>query len=405
MQDWLFWAAATAITLGVGLLLVQALRRGDSAADEAAALKVYRDQLTEVDRDLARAVLSPAEAERVKIEVSRRLLDADRAISASPVAAGTGSTWASMSLVCTASAAALAGYYWLGAPGYPDLPLSDRYAMSDEAYRTRPSQADSEAAAPAAQPPAVQPDAQFLELMEKLRAAIVVNPDDQQGLLLLAKNEVRLGNFIAARKAYEHLVELKGTTATADDHAGLAQTMIFAAGGRVSPEAEKHLIRALELDPTNGIARYFSGVMFDEIGRPDSTFALWERLLREGPEAAPWIKPIRAMLPGVAEAAGIKYQPPAVGKGPTAADMSAASEMTPEQRQDMIKGMVGTLETRLNSEGGPVEDWIKLINALAVLGEKDRAKAAYEKAAAAFKSDDTAAGQIEAAASQAGVTP
>lgn len=405
MQDWLFWAAATAITLGVGLLLVQALRRGDSAADEAAALKVYRDQLTEVDRDLARAVLSPAEAERVKIEVSRRLLDADRAISASPVAAGTGSTWASMSLVCTASAAALAGYYWLGAPGYPDLPLSDRYAMSDEAYRTRPSQADSEAAAPAAQPPAVQPDAQFLELMEKLRAAIVVNPDDQQGLLLLAKNEVRLGNFIAARKAYEHLVELKGTTATADDHAGLAQTMIFAAGGRVSPEAEKHLIRALELDPTNGIARYFSGVMFDEIGRPDSTFALWERLLREGPEAAPWIKPIRAMLPGVAEAAGIKYQPPAVGKGPTAADMSAAREMTPEQRQDMIKGMVGTLETRLNSEGGPVEDWIKLINALAVLGEKDRAKAAYEKAAAAFTSDDTAAGQIEAAASQAGVTP
>lgn len=405
MQDWLFWAAATAITLGVGLLLVQALRRGESAADDAAALKVYRDQLTEVDRDLARAVLSPAEAERVKIEVSRRLLDADRAISASPVAAGTGSTWASMALVCTASAAALAGYYWLGAPGYPDLPLSDRYAMSDEAYRTRPSQADSEAAAPAAQPPAVQPDAQFLELMEKLRAAIVVNPDDQQGLLLLAKNEVRLGNFIAARKAYEHLVELKGTTATTDDHAGLAQTMIFAAGGRVSPEAEKHLIRALELDPTNGIARYFSGVMFDEIGRPDSTFALWERLLREGPEAAPWIKPIRAMLPGVAEAAGIKYQPAAAGKGPTATDMSAASEMTPEQRQDMIKGMVGTLETRLNSEGGPVEEWVKLINALAVLGEKDRAKLAYEKAAEAFKANDAAAVQIEAAASQAGVTP
>ena len=46
-----------------------------------------------------------------------------------------------------------------------------------------------------------------------------------------------------------------------------------------------------------------------------------------------------------------------------------------------------------------------LITSLATLGEKDHAKAAYEKALEAFKSDDAALGQIEAAASNAGVTP
>lgn len=40
-------------------------------------LAIYRDQLAEVDRDLARGVLDPAEAERTRTEISRRLLAAD----------------------------------------------------------------------------------------------------------------------------------------------------------------------------------------------------------------------------------------------------------------------------------------------------------------------------------------
>lgn len=403
MQVWLFWAAAAGITLGVAVLLVQALRRGAAATDNESALKVYRDQLAEVDRDLARAVLSPTEADRVKTEVSRRLLDADRALrAAAPANTGTHILPAA-ALIVVALAASLYGYLRLGAPGYGDLPMTDRLALAEQAYQNRPSQAQAESENTA---PLVDPtDATFLDLMTKLRAAIVARPDDQQGLALLARNEASLGNFIAARKAQEHLIDLLGAQATADDHAGLAQTMIFAANGKVTPEAEKHLIRALELNPRQPLARYFSGLMFAEINRPDRAFALWEPLLREGPADAPWIAPIRDMLQDTADSAGIKYQLPSLGKGPTSADMAAAQDMTPEQRQEMIKGMVEQLETRLNSEGGPVEDWAKLINALGVLGDQSRAKAAYAKAIAQFKSDDAALGQIEAAASQAGVTP
>lgn len=402
MQDWMFWVAVLVLSVGVVAILLQALRKPDSSADPAAALKVYRDQLTEVDRDLARAVIAPAEAERLRTEVSRRLLEADRNLQATPGISRNGEIWPAALGLIVAAVAALYLYDRLGAPGYGDLPLTQRLALADQSYRERPTQADAEAAAPAT--PAPQADAEFTALMEKLRAAVTAHPDDLQGLALLAKNEAQLGNYIAARKAQEHLVTLIGDKATANDHAGLAQTMVFAAGGLVTPEAEKHLIRALELDPQNPLARYFSGLMFAEIGRPDRAFALWEPLLREGPADAPWIAPIRGMLQQTAEAAGIKYQLPDA-KGPTAEDVANAGEMSATDRQAMIKSMVDQLETRLTSEGGPVEEWAKLITSLGVIGEKARAKAAYEKALVAFKSDDTALGQIEAAASDAGVTP
>lgn len=402
MQDWIFWAAVVALTVGVVAILLQAYLRGDASADSEAALKVYRDQLAEVDRDLARAVISAPEAERLRTEVSRRLLDADRARQ-TPAANGHGKLWPTALALILAAAAALYTYDRVGWPGYGDLPLSDRLAMADQAYRDRPSQTAAEAAAPAT-PTTPKPDAEFMALMEKLRAAVTARPDDQQGLALLAKNEAVLGNYSAARKAQQHLLELLGDKASANDHAGLAQTMIFAAGGVVTPEAEKHLIRALELDPTNPLARYFSGLMFAEIDRPDRAFAMWEPLLREGPADAPWIAPIRGMLQDTADAAGIKYQLPDT-KGPTAQDVANAGQMSATDRQDMIKGMVGQLETRLTSEGGPVEDWAKLITSLGVIGEKARAKAAYDKAIETFKSDDAALGQIESAASTAGVTP
>lgn len=403
MQQWLFWAAAAALTAGVAVIILQGLRRGDATADNSAALKVYRDQLAEVDRDLARAVIAPAEAERLKTEISRRLLEADRSLQNAPKAGGKGSMIPAALLIAAASTAALYGYLRLGAPGYGDLPLHQRLAMAEQLYANRPSQTEAEAAAPAAA--ATQADPAFLDLMTKLRAAVAQNPDDQQGLTLLARNEAQLGNFIAARKAYEHLLDLKGDTATASDHAATAQSMIFAAGGKVTPEAEKHLIRALELEPTHPLARYFVGLMFAEVDRPDRAFAMWEPLLREGPTDAPWMAPLTDMLPDIADRAGVKFQMPGAGKGPTAMDMAAAGDMTPEERQEMIKGMVGQLEDRLGSEGGPVEEWAKLINSLAVLGDSDRAKAAYAKAQAAFKDDSAALATLQDAASAAGVTP
>ena len=402
MAEWGFWAAVGGITLAAFALLVQALRRATQVTDDGASLKVYRDQLTEVDRDLARGLISAPEADRVRTEVSRRLLDADRAQQSAP-AGQTAQTYGPVvALIGVLLMAAMGGYFWLGAPGYPDLPLAKRLAVAEQTYQTRPDQADAEAAAPPETEADFDPE--YKDLMTALREAVAQRPDDVQGLMLLSRNETLMGNFKAARVAQESLVAVLGDNATAADHLTLAQAMIASAGGYVSPQAEAHLIRTLELDPSNQLARYFSGLMFAQNGRPDRTFGLWEPLLAEGPPDAPWFEPVQTALPDVAERAGIKYRP-VDAKGPNAADMAAAGEMTPQERQEMIKGMVAQLETRLTDEGGPLEEWLKLINAVSVLGEPDRAQAAVAGANAAFAGDAAALTAIADAAAAAGITP
>lgn len=402
MDLWLFWAIATALTVMVAVIFMQALRRGSEAEAEHPDLRVYRDQLAEVDRDLARGTLAADEAQRLRVEVSRRLLEADRALqkAKSPMARGS-LLWAG-GVVAVVLAGSLWLYDRLGAPGYPDLPLSLRLQMAENAYKTRPSQAEAVAATPPA--PVAQPGKEFAALMEKLRAAVAARPDEVMGLELLARNESALGNHEAALTAQNRLLEVLGDKATPDQRLMRAQILISQAGGYVSPEAEADIIAALDRAPDHPTARYLSGLMFAQVDRPDRTFALWQPLLAEGPEDAPWVQAIRGDIQAVADQAGIPFSLQA-SKGPTAADMAAAGEMSAGDRQAMIEGMVSQLEGRLLAEGGPVEEWLKLVNALGVLGQPDRGRAALQAAEKALAADPAALEQVRAAAQAAGFAP
>ena len=202
--------------------------------------------------------------------------------------------------------------------------------------------------------------------------------------------------------AGDHGLHDHGMT-TANDHAALAWMMIAAAGGYVSPEAEAVLINALEKDPANGLARYYSGLMFAQVGRPDRAFVIWKALLDDGPEDAPWIGSIRTSIGEIATNAGIRYEPP-VNDGPSAEQVAASQEMTPEDRQAMITSMVEGLAERLASQGGPPEDWARLIASLATLGDKERAKAIHTESLAAFSGDPGSLDLLNDAARQAGIS-
>jgi cytochrome c-type biogenesis protein CcmH len=232
---------------------------------------------------------------------------------------------------------------------------------------------------------------------------VATRPDDLLGHKLLAQNEAALGNFVAARKAQSVVVRLKGAQATAEDLSALAQLMVAAAGGTVTPEAEMVLVQCLKLDPRNGWARYYSGLMFAEIGRPDRAFSLWEPLMRDGPETAPWIKPISSLIEDVAAAAGVNYSLPAAG--PDAAQIAAASELSAADRMAMIKTMVAGLEERLLTDGGTIEEWARLITSYGVLMDKDRAMTAYGKAQKDFAGKPGELAALRAAAVAAGIAP
>ena len=140
-----------------------------------------------------------------------------------------------------------------------------RLTLADEARKNRPSQAEVEGRLPPS-PEMGDVSPEYQELMTKLRAAVAERPDELQGQQLLARNEAALGNFVAAHQAQAKVVELKGDQVRAGDLTDLADMMILSAGGFVSPEAERVLMRALELDPRNAVARYYMGLMFAQVG-------------------------------------------------------------------------------------------------------------------------------------------
>lgn len=403
MQDWGFWAASVGLFLAVAAILLVALRRDRGLAEATAVdIKVYKDQLAEVERDIARGTLAPDEAQRLRSEVGRRILDADRA-SDTPRAVSATPALLPAALVLAILAGGIGTYVYLGAPGYPDLPLKARIAAADARMQSRPAQAEAVAAAPKPQAPTgLAPD--FLDLMEKLRTAVTDRPNDQRGLELLARNEAALGNYAAAESAQRRLIAVRGDAATANDHASLAEIMIAAAGGYVSPEAEVELVAALSRDPQEPVARYYSGLMFAQSGRYDRAFALWQPLLQEGPADAPWIARIRAEIEDVAYLAGVNYTLPEAS-GPNAGDVAAAAEMAPEERQAMIEGMVAQLSDRLATDGGSVEDWNRLIRSLVVLERRDEAQKIYDEAKVRFVSRDAELSFLRLAAVETGLVP
>lgn len=415
----LFWSLATALSLGVTLIFARALMRGGAGVPAAAYdLQIYRDQLAEVDRDLARGVLGEADADRARTEIARRILAADRELQAGDAdrdggggdggGDGGGPRGARYALMVGMVVVVAGGGLWLyariGAPGYPDLSVKTRIEMAEEARAARISQAEAAARAAELRGPAPQVDPQFAELMEKLRAAVTARPDDLQGLGLLARNEAAVGDFAAAIAAQDQVIALRGD---GEDYATLADLMVLAAAGYVTPEAEAAADRALALDPANGTARYYKGLTLAQTGRPDLAFGLWAALLEESPPDAPWVAAISTDIGDLAAMAGVDYVAPArpgeTPRGPTAADIEAAGEMSGEDRQAMIRTMVDGLADRLASEGGPAGDWARLIGALGVLGETDRARAIWGEAQGVFagRAGDLAA--IRAAAEQAGV--
>ena len=96
--------------------------------------------------------------------------------------------------------------------------------------------------------------------------------------------------------------------------------------------------------------------------------------------------------------------PPASGPaGPSAADITAAAQMKPEDQNQMIRSMVTRLADKLKQDGSDVDGWQRLLRAYMVLGEKDRATAAAADARKALSSDPTKLRQLDEAIKQLGV--
>lgn len=391
----MIWLLAGAMMVAVGVLLWRALSSGDDISllpDGTHDVHVYKDQLKALEHDQARGLLSAKEVEAVRLELARRLLAADRRIQTKTHTEikGVSHFWrfGFLAFVCVG---AFGLYAQLGRPDLPDQPLSVRAMRLDQA-----------AAEARMTHPLIEVDQAHLDLIDQLRQALTTRPNDLKGWRLLAKHEMQIGNPIAAWRAQERVVTLLGEAAGVEDYMDLAEFMIIAAGGYVSSDVEKILAKALQMDAAAPRARYYSGLVLAQTGRPDMAYRVWVELLQEGPPDAPWIPLIRHQINSVAAVAGIDVPSHSV-PGLSAEDIEAARALSPEDRAVMIQAMVGGLATRLADEGGSAAEWARLIRAYGVLGETAKAADAWDKAKQFFAEDTNALAVLHDAARAAEV--
>ena len=395
----LFWIAALLLSLCAGALLARPLllRRGAGTQGANPDVALYKAQLDEIARDVERGVLSPAAAEDARAEIARRLIAADAA-APETVAAGPGRA-AALAIVAALVVVAGGTYLAIGAPGEADQPLAARLALAAEIRAARPSQEALEAATPPG-PPVEAPE-DYRASVAQLRELVPTRPDEAEGWRLLAYHEAQLGNFGAAARAQAQLIGLQGEDAPTEMLAQLMELMTFATNGIVSPEAEMVARRVLDRDAAHVGARFWIGAMHDQTGRPDLAYAFWRPIVESGQDSF-HAALARDRIGEAAARAGVDYTPPET-RGPRAADVAAAEEMSEADRAAMIEGMVAQLGDRLAREGGPPADWARLIASLGVLGETGRARAIWDEARQVFAADPGALDVLREAAVQAGV--
>ena len=324
------------------------------------ALEVYRSQLDEIARDLERGALAAEQAEAARTEIERRVL-----ALADPAAAGErprtgGRLIAGVSLAVCVPALATALYLFQGEPGAV---------------------------------PGAGPDADARGRVAEIAAALEKEPGDPRGWAALGEALSRLGDHEKAGMAFGHAARFDPENAAYPSLEGRALTL--AAGGRVTSRALAAFEEALRRDPGDARASFYVGVAERRAGRPRAALERWRALLDRLRPDAPWAVFVAARAEALeAELAAGPDTPAGEARdaadglrGPTREDVEAAAGLSAEDRAAMIRSMVDGLAERLETDSGNVAGWLRLARSRAVLGEADKAKAAWARAAA-LRPDD-----------------
>jgi cytochrome c-type biogenesis protein CcmH len=393
-------------SLAVGLLLLPLLaRQHKPQSREAYNLAVYRDQLAEIDRDLARGLLTAEQAETARAEIGRRILALDDGETPPPAGrsvgrlVGPGPLAAAIVAILTMPVAALLIYAGIGSPGLSDQPFAER------------SNGGAGAAADGA------PKLSMQEALAKLRAHLKAKPDDLTGWLLLARSEVGLRRYREGAEAYRRAAELSSYRPDIAAEWGEAQVM---AEGTVTPAAAKAFEAGLQDKASAPKSRYYLAQAKLEQGNPRGALRDWADLAADSSPDAEWQPLLRQRIAEVAKAEGIdpaSVMPSAATADSAAPSLSAATGApsreavaavakategaSPEERRAMVEDMVARLASRLEQQPDDAEGWARLGRSYMVLQQPAKARDAYARAAQLRPGDAALAQALAEAAKEA----
>ena len=243
----LFVLIALGIALCVAVVFLWVLMRERKPVTQAsqakANAKVYRDQISDLDREHDSGHISDQEWQQSRDELSLRLLEDTSAVDDPAAKTEKPAIWTAVVLAVALPLGSMGLYMWVGQPE----------ALNPLALKT-PDQVDPKDLAKMAQ-----------TLAEKLKD----KPDNLQGWVMLGRTYRTLENFDAALKAYDSALKL-----SADDDLKLERIEIIAMQRQGQFEGEPwNVIREiLQRDPqhfgallTAGSASYAEGKFADAL--------------------------------------------------------------------------------------------------------------------------------------------
>ncbi len=352
----MLWLIFTLMTAAAIFAVLWPLSRRAGQSFAGTEIAVYRDQLAEIERDRTSGLIGASEADAARTEVSRRLLAAAGADNEASATTEMPPLWRRRAVALVALIALPAGaaglYLAIGSPhlsgqlvaARPNVPLEQRSIDN---------------------------------LVAQVESHLERNPEDGRGWEVLAPVYLRLGRFDDAVKARRNALRLLGASALRE--ADLGEALTAAAGGIVTADAKVAFERAAAIDPGDIRIAFYQGLAAEQDGKKADAARIWSELLARAPADAPYRELIAASL--------ARVDPKREAPGPTAEDMAAAQNLSPEQRTAMVRGMVERLAERLKSDGSDLDGWRRLVRAYMVLGEADNAKSAVAAARKALSGD------------------
>ena len=353
----LFWIIAAVLTLGASLAVLQPLAARSTGDSGGQDLEIYRDQLSELDRDVTRGLIRPNDAEQARAEIARRILRLGH--EGNPYSATPERLPRLARIVATAAVLAVPLLSWglysqIGSPDLPSQPLVTRLAKN----------------------PA---DSSVDELVARAEAHLAVNPSDGRGWDVLGPIYLRMQRYTDAISAYRNAIRLLGESA--ERWAGLGEAIANAGGGIVSAEAQDAFEAALKLDQQDPKAGFYLAMALAQEGRTQEAASAWQKLMLSLPPESPWRDAVQQALAQAGSPASTSGK---LVPGPGQDEIDSASSMSAEYRGAMIETMVASLDEKLRQNPRDEEGWMRLVRSYVVLGKADEARAALNRGVAVF---------------------
>ncbi len=354
----MLWLIFGLMSLAAVLAVIRPFVRNAQPIQSGNEVAVYRDQLEELERDLAAGLIRKTEANAARLEISRRLLAAADAVQVemteNPFVSRLhrrGITLVAL-LLLTLGTGAL--YLWLGSPE-----LGSQTTSADRGATDR--------------------QASMEDLVLKVERHLQNNPKDGRGWEILAPVYMQFGRYTDSANAWRNTLLLLGENA--ERQAYLGEALFAEANGVVTDEANNAFLRAVTLDKRIVSARYYLGIAAEQDGNREKAAGIWRDLLADAPADAHWADDVRTAM------ARVETNPATSSPGPSVAQVASAATLSPDQQSTMIRGMVDGLAARLKQDGSDLEGWVRLVRSYKILGEPDQAKAAIRDAKQAFAGD------------------